>query len=363
MKKIMLLVMLTIASISNIHAQSGDCGCTPTSTQHVITKILCPSYDIVDENGNVWTVTDPEWIRITYTEVDCGGKSSIRIDEITQSTMQYQIELNGWHIVSGTGCTDPVTHLQAGFITPGAYFTYPFTHGDELDALYKRVIAEMIPMPNGNYNPNSIYFVGGCASYARIQWPSNTRFWVPANDVQTTGHYVNVSNTVVRIPCGPACCEVQLITAYGGAYTYQSLNGQCDPNAIPDPNFVPTFIGNDQYGNPVTYYGSILSNGGCHPICNDGPPQITMRPAGIKAINKDVEIKLSANPTLVKDWVTFTTNKPITNVEIYSMDGKKVINKAPENNELNLSSLPIGVYVMRVYFETNALKTIKIEKQ
>ena len=45
------------------------------------------------------------------------------------------------------------------------------------------------------------------------------------------------------------------------------------------------------------------------------------------------------------------------------MDGKKVFDKIPENNELNLSLLKSGIYIMRVYFGPNDLNTIKIEKQ
>jgi hypothetical protein len=360
-KIFLFMMMLSLASIYNLTAQTTNCvGCTPISTLITLPPIiLCPSLTLRDNTippPNTFTVPDAVWMQIRYYEVVCGATTAISIYDVTFSTMQYNCDLYNFTPVSGCGmppATRPYGFIASPFITNTA----------DLDALIKQQIAIHVPMPNGKYIPNAIYFEKGCIEYAIVQWPANARMWVSGGDSASLGHYTNLTTSIVEIPCGEGCCEVELVTGPGGAYGYTYINGTCD-NTPPDPNYVPTFTTMDQYGNIVTYTGTIIQTlGACHPFCNDGPPVSAKRSMSVKGEDKSVEIEFSAFPTLVEDIIKFTTSSPILNIEVYSMDGKKLINKAPENDMLNLSTLAKGIYLMRVYFGKNDLRTIKIEKQ
>jgi hypothetical protein len=79
--------------------------------------------------------------------------------------------------------------------------------------------------------------------------------------------------------------------------------------------------------------------------------------------NKQIPLEFSANPTVINDYLKFTTNKTIAKIMVFNTAGKKVMNiNSPENNEINTSELKQGAYFVQVYFTDNNVKTVKVVK-
>ncbi|WP_300672995.1 GEVED domain-containing protein [Soonwooa sp.] len=82
----------------------------------------------------------------------------------------------------------------------------------------------------------------------------------------------------------------------------------------------------------------------------------------VGANNKTKAMILYPNP--VKDIINLKTDEKIESVDIFSIDGKKLMNKARvnTNNQLNVHNLPQGVYIIQVKTETKT-EAIKFTKQ
>jgi len=67
--------------------------------------------------------------------------------------------------------------------------------------------------------------------------------------------------------------------------------------------------------------------------------------------NKEVKLGLYPNPTSDIVNIQLSTNERIENIEVYSLMGKRVLQKQDPTNQFDLSSLSSGVYIIQV--ETN----------
>ncbi len=73
---------------------------------------------------------------------------------------------------------------------------------------------------------------------------------------------------------------------------------------------------------------------------------------------------LTYYPNPVKDILNISSKKSIQNVSVYNMAGQQVSNNLEvSGNQVNVSSLPSGVYVFRVKLEGNQVETFKIVKK
>ena len=71
--------------------------------------------------------------------------------------------------------------------------------------------------------------------------------------------------------------------------------------------------------------------------------------------------KISLTPTVFKEQIRLTSNKPVDLLEVFSTDGKKVIHLKYPGNIVQTGSLPSGIYFFRIHADGN-IKVIKGKK-
>lgn len=81
--------------------------------------------------------------------------------------------------------------------------------------------------------------------------------------------------------------------------------------------------------------------------------------------NLDIEESaFSMYPNPAHNYINFKNSENIQNVEIIDISGKTLINKQKiNNNQIDISSLDYGVYIIRIKFHNNTLITSKIIKR
>jgi Secretion system C-terminal sorting domain len=73
--------------------------------------------------------------------------------------------------------------------------------------------------------------------------------------------------------------------------------------------------------------------------------------------------KISIYPNPVNNILTILTSdkKEVTRIMLFSMDGRIIMDREIENNQVDLTNLPVGSYILKTnYNETNNFKLIKI---
>ena len=73
--------------------------------------------------------------------------------------------------------------------------------------------------------------------------------------------------------------------------------------------------------------------------------------------------KISIYPNPVTNILTIVTSnkKKVSEVKLYSMDGKLILDKKIQNNKIDLSDLTQGTYILKTDFsETSNFKLIKL---
>ncbi len=75
---------------------------------------------------------------------------------------------------------------------------------------------------------------------------------------------------------------------------------------------------------------------------------------------KEEKVVMYPNPS--SGNISITSKDKIKKIELYSLNGKKVLEKTFAFNQMNISHLPEGVYFNKVYFENGSSKTFKIQK-
>lgn len=120
--------------------------------------------------------------------------------------------------------------------------------------------------------------------------------------------------------------------AAGQGYSMELINPLLD-NSNPinwknSNNYVGNYNGADIYASPGSA-NSVL---------------------GIRDLSKEKMLNIYPNP--VRDLLIINSQVKITKVEIYSILGKKVQEKKTNFNSIQLSGLSNGVYIVKIYFET-----------
>lgn len=82
----------------------------------------------------------------------------------------------------------------------------------------------------------------------------------------------------------------------------------------------------------------------------------------VKEISNSLEVRVFPNP--VKDHFVIQSQQPIENIELYSLLGDKKYHFGTQNkkrtHQINVTSYPSGVYILKIYFTTKDTFTTKI---
>lgn len=229
------------------------------------------------------------------------------------------------------------------------YWPAAWYSGEIADPVLVRLMEEMVPHSVSTGYANCFVFPAGCFDFVTIQWPPGSHYTLSVDSPANTTIDVELTTSKAMVPCGGACCVAAIIdTGYGPEFTkIVGTSGPCGPR---DPNWFPPSQG--------PYQSYITGSEGCRPICTE-----RQAPSFSTGISDDPHLfDLSANPTLVEDLIRFT-GKAVTAIDIYDAQGKQVMHKVPEGNEIHIRELPGGIYYMQAHDENDRVKTVKILKQ
>lgn len=99
-------------------------------------------------------------------------------------------------------------------------------------------------------------------------------------------------------------------------------------------------------------------------ICNDDFTSVwtgPVRSARIMSTNENDLSTVKIYPNPMKDVLQIRSEKPIESVELFGMDGKKLL--AEDSSQLNVSKLPAGNYVVFVKLSDGKIVTRKVVKE
>ncbi|MCC6371354.1 MAG: T9SS type A sorting domain-containing protein [Bacteroidia bacterium] len=313
---------------------------------------------------------------INFRIKDCAGVKSVLIDDYV-----YMDNSDYWINDCFNGCaTNP--SISSALASSGCGYPTPATSNSIKTAVAAAINQLLTNLGISTQASLEVYFPGSCYSLVHLSFPAGS-FWTQANDLGGTDtiRLSPGSDVTQSIPCDPSCCKVtykqKVITLANGmtqytwiAMSYQAGAGPpCETNPIPDynlfPNKLTATVIDPLTGMPTTVYGVVTSQDPCTLTC----PSICMPPglrAGISTdINKEaVQLELLVAPTLVNNFVKITSNKALSKVQVFDVNGKQVLllNKV-ETGEVNTSELKPGTYFMRITFNENEQQTVKILKQ
>ena len=78
--------------------------------------------------------------------------------------------------------------------------------------------------------------------------------------------------------------------------------------------------------------------------------------SGIGELNTSTEVSLSPNPASVQLRIWNTENTAAYKARVYDLNGRLLLTAVPENNQLNVSDLPNGTYVLHLTNTTQQLR-------
>ena len=114
----------------------------------------------------------------------------------------------------------------------------------------------------------------------------------------------------------------------------------------------------DNNSNAITYYRLRQTD-------IDGKYEI-FAPIAIQCQNNKAATEISIYPVPANDQVNiFSSNSPMTRIEIYSIMGAKVAEESAEGNQavLNISNLATGVYAVKVFTEDGQVSNVRLIKK
>jgi hypothetical protein len=330
-KLTILSIVLTLTAV-NAFAQSPCVPCTPTKTREVFTYVktceitpTCPG-TLID---NVCDCSNPtEWVEIYYYLIVCGNDVGVLFDQAV---------------------------IHNGYV---------FTPTD-----YKNLQQVLI----NKYNPTGVFsfmYSEGCQAMAEVKYPAGTKCYSLVPEGPNAGQLVmydyDKDRTVQTIACpGSDCCKLDYVfDANTKSYHLQNISGggAC---TSPTPNITTSSIScKDINGNPVTYTGQVNFISGCETYCDESINTV-YKTNNTKTFEPFAEqLNFSVLPTPANESITFNSTKQIGKIEIYDVAGKKLMAQNNfDNNTINISTLPKGIHVVRVYFTNNIIKSIKIVKE
>lgn len=387
MKKIYLIIVLLFEVIFNANAQQQSCdnSCT-IGPDRAMKYVICTTQfsggyylrGTTSPRIPINNVTlDYVYVVVSYNIVSCPSGDAIQINSTCYiDHSAYMAPGTVWV----TGPNGEVTRGPYTLNPPLSSCIKPTPLTAQLDAINKLV------NDLGLSRDVDVYFKGSCNSLVEVTWPqgSYNDFNVTTETTSgstTTPLRIDMSGTqsLISIPCDEACCKVTYfyrIRTTTNGYTehyyepsYSPVANDCSANPTPDYN---------SYGNKLTAYvddpingktqvfGSVVSQTPCEATCDKlmaPPPPATFTTSSNDLNGKQTPLEFSANPTVINDYIKFTSNKTIGKILVFNMAGKKVMSvSTPDNNELNTSELKQGAYFIQVYFTDNQVKTIKVVK-
>jgi hypothetical protein len=88
-------------------------------------------------------------------------------------------------------------------------------------------------------------------------------------------------------------------------------------------------------------------------------------PVGINEIDNSVRVSIYPNPT--KNVFSIKASEKINTITVFNVIGEELISQNANKNELvsnvNIESLPKGIYVVKITFDNNRTTVVKINKQ
>ena len=379
-------MMLSMASIYYANAQADLC-----DSHCTFGPPITDTYEICHFRSVV-TVTDITGIPFTYTldgpcvfviidyrTVTCNGVTSLIIDDAV-----YVDNTDYWN------------HIYDAFVSPPAPLPcnvspYPYPNiappcsssgssNDILQGIQDAISFEIAKL--GLKTTVDVAFKGACYSLVHLSFPDGSFRALGTNDlgVSDTIHYSSKSNVTQLIPCNDACCKVtfeyRIIHASNGEtlqkwvpISYKGDDAGCQASPLPDyskyPNKETAQVFDPITGTYKTVTGTVTSQDPCNLICSGFmglPPQ--SQKISTDVAPKEIPLEFSAYPTIVDNFIHFSSSKNILKIVVYDVIGNEVLTVSKlEKNELNTSGLKDGIYYVQVYLSDNIVKTVKILKQ
>jgi hypothetical protein len=388
MKKISTIILLLLGVIFNANAQQRSCEdmCSIGPDQAFKYVICTGKYSgTYKQKGSGAPVTvsnidlDYVYVIISYNIITCPNGDAIQINSTCYIDHSASMISGPVWIAAGPNgeTTDPAS---TKLVPPASSCITPTALQAQMDAINALVT-------NLGLKRNvDVYYKGICSSTIEILWPKNSYNEFNVTNETTAGSTtsfmrINMSNTksLISIPCDEGCCKVTYfykIRTTSNGYTesyyeslYKPVENDCTSNPNPDYNSynnkLTAYI-DDPVNGKTQIFGEVISQTSCEATClkYTAPPPPSTFTTGTNGVEgKQTTLEFSANPTVVIDYIKFTSNKNIAKIMVFNMAGKKVMNvSAPENNELNTSELKQGTYFIQVYFTDNQVKTIKVVK-
>jgi hypothetical protein len=218
----------------------------------------------------------------------------------------------------------------------------------------------------------SIVHPAACRTMAEVTYPNPSPcyyFWPEgplAGQVQSMVNLGIPSPILELLACdGENCCKLD--------YTYDVNTGRYTnvsfPQNIVCPSLPPTIITKtfeclDRNNKPVTYTGTVTFPYPCESYCNAALNTLfkTSNNADFRAFPDLQELSLSPIPA--KDFITFSNIDNVSKIELYNTSGKKIEQNFNLNSKkIDISEIVNGVYFVKVFFNDNGMRSIKIIKE
>jgi hypothetical protein len=339
------LALLT--NLVNPSFSQDQCRCEDDGTFITFTKVLC-AYSGVHE-GSFYNNPYAIVIDIVYRKIVCNGVTTISVNSFTIHSPLWNFR--DW------GFTKPGNDFKNCIdICPIDADGWPLDLNPSTQALWEdwmqRMVAKYIPFPI-NTGGNEILVESGCKSLVMVDWPDDATYIIMPGDGGGAPITVPMENSIMWANClGKVCCHMAVRHGINGiVFQYLGLMPPGQSCGDIDPNFVPT------YNNVV---GTIISQTPCKPLCESNI--VASFTTDLTDVGKDAALEFSITPTLFNDFIRINTTTAINKIEIYNINGQKVVEDLNGSKEIKTSQLKNGTYIMRVYFENNRLSTVKLYK-
>lgn len=348
--RIQILLILSISLFPNLsNGQPNACDCEPVTTlKHFVYVTECSPPDMPINNNSDCGTWDPNCmcyitstplsaVILEYTETVCGGNIAIVFKSATFFGPMY---------------ASP---------TPGNFGNqsrdYPLAQQALLSSL-------------GSANLSFVY-PAGCQTVASVTYPDPSPcyyFWPEgplAGKIQAIVNLGNPSPILELLPCeGENCCRLDYTYDVNThRYTLVNFNPIQPCPANPPTITTKQFHCMDINNRPITYTGTVTYPRPCESYCGAELNTLFKTSKESKFEPLPDFAKFNISPIPAKDNIYFSSTENISKIEIYDMSGKKIEKVfLVEKDKLNISDLAESTYYVKIYFDNNSLRTIKIIK-
>lgn len=325
-KSVLLISIILCFGINKLNAQPNPCNCVPTSTVIVYN-------DILDGLGN--------HIEVEFTLVQCGPNVGI----IFNKAKYYNVN-------------------------PPCAFTYTFSPGETYQSLYRNAQMAILAIYGGGANMVFTY-PASCQAVAEVTYPQVTcySFILEGPGAGTSTPYT-LGTLLQTVDCsGETCCKQDWV------FDPNTNQYKLKPNypVITCENSTPPSIGasysmtcKDMTGALVTYTGALTAIiAPCYSFCDPATLSTNFTTTSVKEFKQiPPQTDLKIAPIPATDHITFSEIKNIYKIEIYDINGKKVMQQSTfETAKIDISNLNKGVLFVKVVFKDANMRTIKIIKE